>query len=240
MNVQDPAIDWAVQKFGIGQPVPRTEDPKLVRGQGSYTDDVRLSGQAFAAMVRSPHPHARIGRIDLARALEVPGVRAIITGRDLLGMIGPLSSIVKAPLAYYPIAIDKARYVGEPVAVVVAETAAQAREAAEAVAVEIEPLPAVTKASEAAKPGAPALYEEAPDNVALNYHYGEAEKVADAFARAAHVVRLEFVNSRVVVNAMEPRAAVAEYDGKSESFTLHVGSQGAFGMRGQLAGSVGL
>jgi aerobic carbon-monoxide dehydrogenase large subunit len=131
---------------------------------------------------------------------------------------------------------DKARFVGDPIAFVVAETPAQAREAAEAVAVEIEPLPAATRASDAAKSGAPVLYDEAPDNVALDYHYGDTEKVAEAFARAAHVVRQAFVNNRVVVNAMEPRSAVATYDASGEKFTLHVGCQGAFGMRGQLAG----
>ncbi len=246
MNVQDASIDWAVQKFGIGQPVPRTEDPKLVRGQGSYTDDVRLPGQAYAAMVRSRHAHGAIRNIDVSAARAMPGVLGAFTGQDLAAAgYGTLKCIVafknrdgsemrKPPRP--ALATDKVRFVGDPVAFVVAETAAQAREAAEAVAVEIEPLPAVTRASEAAKGGAPALYEEAPDNVALDYHYGDAEKVAEAFARAAHVVRLAFVNNRVVVNAMEPRAAVAAYDAKSESFTLHVGCQGAFGMRGQLAG----
>src|SRR6266568_4002934 len=220
MNDQDVSIDWAVQKFGIGQPVPRTEDPKLVRGQGSYTD--------------------------VSAARGMPGVLGAFTGQDLASAgYGTLKCIVafknrdgsemrKPPRPALP--TDKVRFVGDPLAFVVAETAVQAREAAEAVAVEIEPLPAVTRASEAAKPGAPALYQEAPDNVALDYHYGDANKVAEAFARATHVVRLGFVNNRVVVNAMEPRAAVAAYDAKSESFILHVGCQGAFGMRGQLAG----
>src|SRR6266699_1936043 len=243
MNDQDVSIDWAVQKFGIGQPVPRTEDPKLVRGQGSYTDDVRLPGQAYAAMVRSRHGHGVIRNIDVSAARGMPGVLGAFTGQDLASAgYGTLKCIVafknrdgsemrKPPRPALP--TDKVRFVGDPLAFVVAETAVQAREAAEAVAVEIEPLPAVTRASEAAKPGAPALYQEAPDNVALDYHYGDANKVAEAFARAAHVVRLGFVNNRVVVNAMEPRAAVAAYDAKSESFILHVGCQGAFGMRGR-------
>src|ERR1700674_2909651 len=246
MNLQDPSIDWAVQKFGIGQPVPRTEDPTLVRGHGSYTDDVRLPGQAYAAMVRSRHAHGAIRNIDVSAARAMPGVLGAFTGQDFAAAgYGTLKCIValqnrdgsalRAP-SRPALGTDKVRFVGDPVAFVVAETAGEAREAAEAVAVEIEPLPAVTRASEAAKPGAPALYEEAPDNVALDYHYGDAAKVAEAFARAAHVVRLAFVNNRVVVNAMEPRAAVAAYDAKSESFTLHVGCQGAFGMRGQLAG----
>src|SRR5204863_8448743 len=110
------------------------------------------------------------------------------------------------------------------------------REAAGAVEVEIQPLPSVTRASDAAKPGAPSVYEQAPDNVALDYHYGDSEKVAEAFSRATHVVREHFINSRVVVSAMEPRAAVAAYDREKQKFTLYVESQGAFGMRGQLAG----
>jgi aerobic carbon-monoxide dehydrogenase large subunit len=246
MNLQDRSIDWATQKFGIGQPVPRTEDPKLVRGEGSYTDDVRLPGQAYAAMVRSRHAHGVIRNIDVSAARSMPGVLGAFTGKDLTAAgYGTLKCIVpfknrdgsemrKPPRSALP--TDKVRFVGDPIAFVVAETAVQAREAAEAVEVEIDPLSAVTRASEAAKPGAAALYEEAPDNVALDYHYGDAEKVAAAFARAAHVVRLSFINSRVVVSAMEPRAAVASYDAKAEGFTLHVGCQGAFGMRGQLAG----
>jgi carbon-monoxide dehydrogenase large subunit len=246
MNVQDPSTDWALQKFGIGQPVPRTEDPKLVRGQGSYTDDVRLPGQAYAAMVRSRHAHGVIRKIDVAAARGMPGVLGAYTGQDLaaagygtLKCIVPFKNRDGSEMRKPPrpaLATDKVRFVGDPVAFVVAETAAQAREAAEAVEVEIEPLPAVTRASEAAKPGAPALYVEAPDNVALDYHYGDAGKVAEAFARAAHVVRQQFVNNRIVVNAMEPRAAVAAYDAEAEKFTLHVGCQGTFGMRGQLAG----
>jgi aerobic carbon-monoxide dehydrogenase large subunit len=246
MNLQDRPVDWAVQKFGIGQPVPRTEDPKLVRGEGSYTDDVRLLGQAYAAMVRSRHAHGVIRSIDASAARGMPGVLGVFTGQDLAAAgYGTLKCIVafknrdgsemrKPPRPALP--TDKARFVGDPIAFVVAETPAQAREAAEAVAVEIEPLPAATRASDAAKSGAPVLYDEAPDNVALDYHYGDTEKVAEAFARAAHVVRQAFVNNRVVVNAMEPRSAVATYDASGEKFTLHVGCQGAFGMRGQLAG----
>src|SRR5262245_20666912 len=176
----------------------------------------------------------------------MPVVLGVFTGQDLAAAgYGTLKCIVafknrdgsemrKPPRPALP--TDKARFVGDPIAFVVAETPAQAREAAEAVAVEIEPLPAATRASDAAKSGAPVLYDEAPDNVALDYHYGDTEKVAEAFARAAHVVRQAFVNNRVVVNAMEPRSAVATYDASGEKFTLHVGCQGAFGMRGQLAG----
>src|SRR5437764_13317279 len=198
MNLENPPIDWAVQKFGIGQPVRRTEDPVFVRGQGRYTDDVRLPNQAYAAMVRSRHAHGVIRNIDVKAARAMPGVLGVFTGQDLAAAgYGTLKCIVpfknrdgsemrKPPRPALP--TDKVRFVGDPVAFVVAETPAQAREAAEAVAIEIEPLSAVSRASQAAKPGAGALYEEAPDNVALNYHYGDAEKVAEAFARAANVV----------------------------------------------------
>src|SRR6476659_4430989 len=130
---------------------------------------------------------------------------------------------------------DKVRFVGDPVAFVVAETLLQAKDAAEAVKIEIDSLPAVVRPEEAARPGAPLLYEEAPDNVALDDHCGDSEQVAAAFAKAAHVTRLKLVNSRVVVNAMEPRAAIGVYDPASGRFTLHAPSQGAFGMRGNMA-----
>jgi carbon-monoxide dehydrogenase large subunit len=138
------------------------------------------------------------------------------------------------------LAVDKVRFVGDPIAFVVAQTPAQARDAAEAVAVDIDSLPAVTRASEAAKPGAPQLYDEAPGNVALDYHYGDADKVAAVFAAAAHVTKLSLVNSRIVVNAMEPRAAVAAFDPASGRFTLHTGCQGAFGMRSSIADLLGV
>src|SRR5258708_5032723 len=133
------------------------------------------------------------------------------------------------------LAVEKVRFVGDPVACVIAQTAIQAKEAAEAVALDIEPLPAVTRASEAVKPGAPRWFDDAPTTVALDYHYGDAEKVKEAFARAAYVTRLALRNTRLVVNAMEPRAAVAAYDAASERFTFHVGCQGVFGLRAQLA-----
>ena len=234
-----------MQKFGVGQPVPRTEDPKLVRGEGRYTDDLSLPGQAYAAIVRSSHAHGVLKGIDTSAARAMPGVLAIYTGADLqaagyggLKCVPPFKNRdgtpMKKPLRP-ALAVDKVRFVGDPVACVIAETAIQAKEAAEAVVLDIEPLPAVTKASEAMKPGAPQLFDDVPDNVALDYHFGDAEKVKDAFAKAAHVTRLELLNNRLVVNAMEPRAAIASYDAKSERFTFHVGCQGVFGLRGQLA-----
>jgi carbon-monoxide dehydrogenase large subunit len=245
MNIQDDAGAWALQKFGVGQPVLRTEDPTLVRGEGRYTDDLSLPGQAYAAIVRSSHAHGVLKSIDTAAARAMPGVLAIYTGADLaaagyggLKCMPPFKNRdgtpMKKPLRP-ALAVDKVRFVGDPVACVIAETAIEAKEAAEAVVLDIKPLPAVTKASEAMKPGAPQLFDDVPDNVALDYHFGDAEKVKEAFAKAAHVTRLEILNNRLVVNAMEPRAAIASYDGKSERFTFHVGCQGVFGLRGQLA-----
>ena len=250
MNIQDPSVDWSLQKFGIGQPVPRSEDPHLVRGEGRYTDDVNLAGQAYAAIVRSRHAHGVIRNIDLAAARAMPGVLAAYTGADLkaagygnfkcvVGFKNRDGSDMRKPVRP-ALAIDKVRFVGDPVAFVVAQTPAQARDAAEAVEVEIDPLPAVTRASAAAKPDAPQLYDDASGNLALDYHYGDADKVAAAFAAAAHVTRLSLINSRVVVNAMEPRAAVGDYDQASGRFTLHTGCQGAFGMKGQLTDVLGV
>ncbi len=243
MNVQDDPNAWAVQKFGVGQPVPRTEDPKLVRGQGRYADDVSLKGQAYAAMVRSSHAHGVLKGVDTAAARAMPGVLAILTGADLAGYgtlkcVPPMKNRDGTPMKKPPrpaLPVDKVRFVGDPVACVVAETAIQAKEAAEAVQLDIEPLPSVTLASEAVKPGAPLVFDDVPNNIALDYHYGDAEKVKEAFAKAAHVTRLALRNSRLVVNAMEPRAAVAEYDSAAEHFTFHVGCQGVFGLRAQLA-----
>jgi carbon-monoxide dehydrogenase large subunit len=243
MNVQNDPQTLALMKFGIGQPVPRTEDPTLVRGAGCYTDDVRLANEAYAVMVRSRLAHGVIKGIDTSAARNMPGVLAVYTGADLTGY-GTLKCIVpfnnrdgtpmiKPPRPALP--TDKVRYVGDPVACVVAEALLQAKDAAEAVEVEIDPLPAVVRPADAVRPGAPLIHQEAPGNVALDYHYGDSEKVNAAFAKAAHVTKLHLVNSRVVVNAMEPRAAIGIHDPASGRFTLHAPSQGAFGLRGNMA-----
>jgi len=243
MNLQNDPQSFALMKFGIGQPVPRSEDPMLVRGEGCYTDDVKLAGEAYAVMVRSRIPHGVIKRIDTSAARKMPGVLGAYTGADLAGY-GTLKCIVAfknrdgTPMKQPPrpaLPTDKVRFVGDPIAFVVAETLLQAKDAAEAVEVEIESLPAVIRPEDATRPGAPLIHDEAPGNVALDYHYGDTEQVAAAFAKAAHVTRLELVNSRVVVNAMEPRAAIGVYDAASERFTLHAPSQGVFGLRGHMA-----
>jgi carbon-monoxide dehydrogenase large subunit len=235
----------ALQKFGVGQPVLRKEDDTLVRGKGKYTDDFNLPGQAYAWIVRSSHAHGIIKGIDTSAAKAMPGVLGVWTGADLASAgYGPytcglpLKNRDGTPLLQTnrtALMSDKVRYVGDPVAFVVAETLTQARDAGEAVVLDIEPLPAVTSAEEAAKPGAPQLYDHIPNNVALDYHYGDAAKVEAAFASAAHVTKLDITNTRVAVVAMEPRAALASYDKASERYTIQVPTQGVAGNRTNLA-----
>ena len=250
MNLRPSTDDLATMQFGIGQPVKRQEDPILVRGEGRYTDDVSLPGQLFAAFVRSPYAHGLIKAIDTDTAKAMPGVVAVYTGADLAPMnYGPLKCVMgfsnrdgspmTKPLRK-ALATDKVRFVGDPVAVVIAQTAHQARDAVEAVECGIDVLPAVTRVEDAIKPGAPQIYDEAPGNLILDYHYGDSDKVADAFAKAAHVARLAIRNNRIVVNAMEPRAALASHDRASERFTLYAPSQGVFGKRNNLAEVMGV
>src|SRR5512140_1393129 len=220
----------ALQKYGVGQPVRRKEDDTLVRGKGKYTDDFNLPGQAYAWIVRSSHAHGIIRGIGTDAARAMPGVLGVWTGKDLeaagynpftCGL--PLKSRDGSPLLQTnrpALVTDKVRFVGDPVAFVVAETLAQARDAAEAVEVDIEALPAVTDAAEATKPGAPQLFDDVPNNISLDYHYGDAAKVDAAFKAAAHVTKLALVNTRLVVNTMEPRSAIGEYDAAADKYTL--------------------
>jgi carbon-monoxide dehydrogenase large subunit len=248
MNIQERSGAFDLNKYGVGQPVRRTEDPVLVQGQGRYTDDLNVAGQAYAVFVRSRNAHGVIKGIDTTAARAMPGVLGVYTGQDLAAY-GTLKCAVpfknrdgsemKKP-ARPSMPSDKVRFVGDPIAVVVAETLMQAKDAAEAVEVEIDPLPAVTQASEAVKPGAPQLYDDVPGNVALDYLYGDPAKVAEAFAQAAHVTKLHLVNSRLVVNAMEPRSAIAAFDTASGRYTMNIGCQGAFGLRGQLVDLLGV
>ncbi|HEV8016910.1 MAG TPA: xanthine dehydrogenase family protein molybdopterin-binding subunit [Stellaceae bacterium] len=235
-------------EFGIGKPVRRKEDLRLLTGRGRYTVDIDIPGQAHAVLLRSPHAHARVRRVDTARARALPGVFAIYTGADVLaaGMkragtdqegFGPRhvqmlfpdvvlwnrdgSDMYPSPLL--PLATDRAHYVGQGIAIVIADTIAAARDAAEAIAVEYEPLPAVTYAEDAAKPDAPRLWDQ-PSNVCLDAEAGDAVATAAAFARAAHVVRLKTWIQRVTGVTMEPRAAVAEYDAARDHVTLYAGA----------------
>src|SRR5271163_569215 len=229
----------------IGQPVRRKEDDRLVRGNGKYADDFTLPNQAYAWIVRSSHAHGIIKGIETSAAKAMPGVLGVWTGADLAsanynpftcGL--PLKNRDGSPLLQTnrpALAADKVRFVGDPLAFVVAETLAQAKDAAEAVELDIEPLPAVTNAAEAARPGAPLLYDHIPNNVALDYHYGDTAKIDAAFASAAHVTKLDIVNTRVAVVSMEPRVAIGAFDKTSERYTIQVPTQGVSGNRATLA-----
>ncbi|HYC14840.1 MAG TPA: molybdopterin cofactor-binding domain-containing protein, partial [Stellaceae bacterium] len=248
MDARDTSHDWSLQQFGIGQPVPRKEDPKLLRGEGRYSDDVSLPGQAYATIVRSRYAHGVIRKIDTAEARAMPGVLAVYTAADIdAAGFGTFKCVIAFPNrdgtplrapTWAALASDKVRYVGDAIACVVAETALQAKDAAEAVIAEIDPLPAVTDAKAASEPGAPQLYADVPDNICLDYHFGDAEKVAAAFTKAAHVTRLEIANNRLVVCAMEPRSAVANYEPASGRWTIYTGCQGVFGLKNQLANDI--
>src|SRR5436190_13225773 len=237
-------------RFAIGQPVSRSEDPVLLRGEGRYSDDVNLPGQAYAVMVRSPHAHGVVRGIDIIAARAMPRVLAIYTAADLgAGGIGPLpprqvmnnrdGTPMLSPVRYV-LASDRVRHVGEAVAVVIAESVAAAKDAAESVVVDIEPFPAVTEPGEAAVPGAPLIYDDVPANVGLDFHFGDSAAVEAAFASAAHVTRLELRANRIVVNAMEPRAANAQYDPERGHWTLYIGCQGVFGFRNYIAQVLGV
>src|SRR5437763_11342854 len=246
----DPTILGTDDRFAIGQPVLRSEDPVLLRGEGHYSDDVRLPGQAYAVMVRSHYAHGIIRGIDTAAARAMPGVLAVYTAADLaVGGIGPLparqvmnnrdGTPMLQPMRYV-LATDKVRHVGEAVAAVIADSIAAAKDAAEAVVVDIDPLPAVSEPSQATTPSAPLLYDDVPDNVGLDFHFGDSDAVTAAFAQAAHVTRLDLRSNRIVFNPIEPRAAITQYAPERKHFTLHIGCQGVFGFRNYIAGVLGI
>jgi len=237
-------------RFAVGQPVSRLEDPVLLRGEGRYTDDMNLPGQAYAVVVRSRVAHGVLNGIDTEAARAMPGVLAVVTAADLVSAgIKPMNANVigknhdDRPIpkpVQMALATGKVRYVGEPVAFVVAETVQQAKDAAEAVMLDIDSLPTVLTAEEAVKPGAPQLYGEAPGNVILDFKFGDHAAVEAAFAKAAHITRMKIVNSRIVVCAMEPRSALAEWDATEGRFVFRVGCQGVFGMKNNLSKIMGV
>jgi len=216
--------------FGIGQPVPRAEDPYLVRGAGRYVDDVKLIGEARAYVLRSPHAHARIVAIDAARARAAPGVVLVLTGSDpallALGLQRPWHPRKRrdgSPVFISPqplLARERVHYVGDPVALIVAETIDQAKDAAELIEIDYETLPAVPTTEAAIAPGAPAVWQDCPDNIAFMHELGDKTAVEKAFTTAAHVVRHRMVISRLTTNSMEPRGCLAEYDAREDRTTL--------------------
>jgi carbon-monoxide dehydrogenase large subunit len=246
MSTRQDLDSLAIEKFAVGQPVRRSEDQKLVRGQGQYTDDVNIDSQVHAAFVRSQVAHGRIKAIDTSVARAMPGVLAVYTAADL-AKAGYGNMVCRLPLKSQDgsalraperpaLAGDTVRFVGDPVVCVIAETRDQALDAAEAVALDIDPLPAVVDCRAAIEDGAPQVYSDVPGNVALDYLYGDRDKVAEAFAKAAHVTKMRLQQMRLVVNAMEPRAAVADYDKAEGKFTLYAQTQGVMSSRATAAG----
>src|SRR5215475_1219889 len=242
----------------IGQPLRRKEDVRLLTGKGRFSDDFFVVGQVYAAMVRSPHPHARIVRLNGMPARAMPGVLGLFSGADCLAdHLGPIphspvpstrydmkltapggGKIFIGPHLLLP--VDKARHVGEAVAMVVAETLAQALDAAEAVEVDYDVLPGVYHSEDAMRPGAPAIWDELPDNIPVDTWFGDRAATDRAFAAAAHVVAMDFHIDRVTGVPLEPRAALGEYDAASGRYTLHAGSGGAVRQKRELAAVLGI
>ena len=239
-------------KLGIGQSVARVEDHRLLRGRGRFTDDINLPDQLYGCVVRSPYPHARIAGIDTADALAVPGVAAVFTGADVeVDGLGHLPSLANSAasltrpdgspifeprrLALQP---RKVSFVGDCVAFVVADTAARARDAAELVEVEYEPLPVAISAEKTLSEGGPAVWEDCPDNICYRLQLGDVKAVDTAIAGAAHVTHVRLPISRVCMNPMEPRAALGYYDTSDGRYTLYTGSQNVHAMREWLARTV--
>ena len=232
----------------IGRRVERKEDVRFLTGRGCFTDDLAEPGAARALMVRSPHPHARILDVDSSQALSMDGVLAVLTGRDVEGKIGPVPTLARTPPfarlnrdgAPMPdpcqpaLATTRVRYAGEPVAVVVAETQARALDAAEAIVVEYEPLPAVTSYEQARAPRTP-VWDDNPRNVTFDREHGDREATDAAFMDVAHVVEVTLANNRITPVFLEPRSAVASYHAGNDTWTLTLGCQTAHGMRGNLA-----
>ena len=241
-------------RFGVGQAVRRKEDDRFMTGRGSYVDDLALPQQLYAVLVRSPHAHAELGKVDGTAAAGAPGVHAVYTGADIaaagLGhvpampglydhdgsrraeILGEGYVIPPRPL----LAQGRVRHVGDPLAIVVAETRDAARDAADLVAVDFTPLPAVT--ATAAAQSAPAIWESHPDNLAFEWHSGDMEAVDHTFAGAAQTVAVDLINNRINCNTMEPRAAIGSYDAASDIYTLHVTSQDPHNLQALLSQEV--
>jgi carbon-monoxide dehydrogenase large subunit len=234
-------------QFGIGQSVRRTEDKRLITGAGRYTDDIDLHRQVHAFVLRSPHAHAKIRRIDTAAAVKAPGVLGVWTGKDLENDgIGPIPCVVplqnkdKTPLKSPPrhaLAIDRVRHVGDSVALVVATTLEQARDAAELIEVEYDVLPSVTD-MKAALDGRTLVWDDAPKNLCLDWESGDRAATEAGLAKAAHKFQLSVVNNRVVVASMEPRGALGDWDKAGERYVLHTSTQGSHFIRQLLASNV--
>jgi carbon-monoxide dehydrogenase large subunit len=234
-----------MKQFGIGQPIRRVEDRRFLTGFGRYLDDVARPRPAHAVLLRSPHANARIRALDSSAAAAMPGVLAVLTGEDLArDGIGPipcasaLTNRDQSPMAMPPrpaLVRDRVRHVGDAVAMVVAETADAARDAAEQIAVEYEPLPAVVDTAHALDPGQPAVWDQHSGNLCFDWETGDGAAVGRAAAMARHRVSLTLINNRIIVNSMEPRGALGEYDPGEDSYTLWSSTQGSHFLRNLLA-----
>src|SRR5262252_772724 len=234
-----------VKKFGIGPPVSRFEDPRLVRGGGRYVDDIALPGMAFGYVLRSPHAHAKIRSIDAAAAKAAPGVIAVLTGADWrasgwgdLPVPGGLKRRDGSPMyrpRYPALVSDRVRWVGDYVAFVVAETYHQAADAAELIAVEYKPLAAVTSTAMAAAYDAPRVFDDCPNNICFVHREGDEAATDAAFSRAAHVVRQHFVINRVTAVTMEPRGSIGAFNANEGRYTVYTTLQRAHPFRAELA-----
>jgi carbon-monoxide dehydrogenase large subunit len=232
-------------KFGLAQSIARVEDPRLLKGGGRYTDDIALPGMLHGIVLRSPHAAATFGTIDTAAAASVPGVRAIYTGADLKADgLGPLpcaapvqnrdgTDMVNPP--HLALADGAVRHIGDPVAFIVAETAAAARDAAELINVDYAMQPAIVDLAKATQPGAPLVWPEAKNNVAFDWGIGDQAATNALFASAAHVTRLTVINNRVVVASMEARASIAEFDQATGRWTLYANTQGGWLIKNLIA-----
>ena len=220
---------------GIGASVKRKEDFRFLTGRGTYVDDINRPGQLYAHILRSPHPHATLKTVDTAKAKAASCVVAVFTGPDMAAdKIGGLpcgwgvkfkdDSPMKEP-AHPVLAIDKVRHVGDPIAVVIASSRAEAKDAAELIAVDYQLLPAVPTITDAIRKGSAPIHAEAPDNVCYDWHIGDRGAVDSAFGRAHKVAKLDLVNNRLVPNAMEPRAAIGDFDMATGDYTLYTTSQ---------------
>ena len=235
-------------KFGIGQPVTRKEDRRFLTGKGQYTDDIIFPDQAYAFVLRSTHAHAGLRSVDTAAAISAPGVLCVLTGEDAeregmgamtcryLSYVAAKNRGAKDFNPPHPVlAAGNVRHVGDGVALVVAATPEQARDAAERIMVDYEPLPAVTHTATASHDGMPLVWEDIPNNLCFDWANGDEAATDAAFAKAPHVAAVELVNNRVVGNPMEPRAAIGLYDAASEAYTLYTGTQGSHAVRNILA-----
>ena len=237
-------------RSGIGGRPKRREDQRFLTGQGRYLDDLAFDGVAHAVVLRSPHAHAEIRATDIAAAKAMPRVLAVLTAEDVRADgLNPLLPYVDAntvtgePFAFTPqplLAEGKVRYVGEPVALIVAESRNAAFDAAERIAVDYAPLPAVTTGAAARMPTAPLLSSDAPGNLCFEWHAGDHDAVAHAFAAAAHVVSLGIDSHRIVTNPMEPRGVVGEYDPASGRYTAYVSAQSLHATRDHAARALGV